>query len=298
MPEGLLWPDKIREGSIINTEERRRYFQNFTCGVLTADLQNRELIKKFVSKKANNQLESYIKDDDKAWAEDSDGETRVYVVKDENGKIALFFSIKCGLLIGENPKYKLNPAEREFVEIIYEAMVNDDQSALEGYYAYGTSEFGERIDTLFEVANKRLNIKKESKKTGQVETWRVEKCVSAIELRHLCKNEQYSVPENLGVPFGFGIFWEKIVPELIGITKKVGCKYIYLFAADKSEELGDGNIKSLVNYYKNDFKFYECEDDDLVIVKPDYDEDCYGLIQEVSMLESNREAVWHEFSDV
>lgn len=41
------------------------------------------------------------------------------------------------------------------------------------------------------------------------------------------------------------------------------------------------------------------EDDDLVIVKPDYDEDCYELIQEVSMLEHNqREAVWHEFSDV
>ena len=40
------------------------------------------------------------------------------------------------------------------------------------------------------------------------------------------------------------------------------------------------------------------EDDDLVIVKPDYDEDCYGLIQEVSMLEYNRESVWHEFSDV
>ena len=40
------------------------------------------------------------------------------------------------------------------------------------------------------------------------------------------------------------------------------------------------------------------EDDDLVIVKPDYDEDCYGLIQKVSMLEHNREAVWHEFSDV
>ena len=39
-------------------------------------------------------------------------------------------------------------------------------------------------------------------------------------------------------------------------------------------------------------------DDDLVIVKPDYDEDCYGLIQKVSMLEHNREAVWHEFSDV
>lgn len=266
--------------------------------MLTDNSQNKELIKKFVSKKANNQLESYIKNEDKAWAEDSEGETRVYVVKDEAGEIALFFSIKCGLLIGENPKYKLNPAERELAAIIYDAKVNNNQEALEGYYEYGTNEFGDRIDILFEIADRRIDAKKESKKTGQVENWRVEKCVSAIELRHLCKNEQYHIPEELGIPFGFGIFWEKIVPELIGITKKVGCKYIYLFAADKSEEFGDTDIKKLVNYYKNDFKFYECEDDDLVIVKPDYDEDCYGLIQEVCMLEDNREAVWHEFSDV
>lgn len=284
--------------NVINTEERRKYFQSFECEVLTANLKNKELIKGFISKKANNQLEVYIKNEDKAWAEDSDGETRVYVVKDENDEIALFFSIKCGLLIGENPKYKLNPAEREFVEIVFEAKKNDDQSALEGYYEYGTIEFGDRIDTLFELADKRLDVKKEAKKTGQVENWRVEKCVSAIELRHLCKNERYQAHSDLGVPFGFGIFWEKIVPKLMEITKSVGCKYIYLFAADKSDEFGDGNIKSLVNYYKNDFKFYECEDDDLVIVKPDYDEDCYGLIQEVSMLEHNREAVWHEFSDV
>lgn len=152
--------------NIINTEERRRYFQSFKCEVLTANLKNKELIKEFVSKKANNQLEAYIKNEDRAWAEDSDGETRVYVVKDETDEIALFFSVKCGLLIGENPKYKLNPAEREFVEIVFEAKKNDDQSALEGYYEYGMSEFGDRIDTLFELADKRFNAEKRSKKDG------------------------------------------------------------------------------------------------------------------------------------
>lgn len=82
--------------SIINTEERRAYFQNFNCEVLTANPQNRELIKAFVSNKANNQLGTYIKNEDKAWAEDSGGETRVYVVKDESGEIALFFLLNVG----------------------------------------------------------------------------------------------------------------------------------------------------------------------------------------------------------
>ena len=284
--------------STINTEERRKYFSKFTYEVLTANPKNIELLKKFVSKKANNKLESYIKNEDQAWAEDSDGETRVYLVKDEYGEIALFFSMKCGMLVGENPKYKLNPAEREFVDCIFDAKKEKDTEALTGYYNYGSSEFGDRIDVLFEMADKRLDAKKEAKETGQIENWRVEKCVSAIELRHLCKNENYKIPEGLGVPFGFGIFWEIIVPKLLEITKEIGCKYIYLFAADKSEEFGNHDIKKLVSYYKNAFKFYESEDDDLTIVKPDYDENCYGLIQEVSMLQKNREAVWHEFSDV
>ncbi len=95
------------EVGVINTEEKRNYFREFKCEVLTSNPKNKELIKEFVSKKAKNQLEHYIQDEDKAWAEDIDGETRVYLIKDKSGKIALFFSVKCGLLIGENIRYKL-----------------------------------------------------------------------------------------------------------------------------------------------------------------------------------------------
>lgn len=41
------------------------------------------MISSFVSKKVNNTLESYLRDEDKAWTEDLDGETRVYLVKDK-----------------------------------------------------------------------------------------------------------------------------------------------------------------------------------------------------------------------
>lgn len=107
-----------------------------------------------MSKKANNQLEAYIKDEDKAWAEDSDGETRVYLVKDGAGEIALFFSIKCGLLVVENPKYKLTPEEREYVGFIVDAKKKQDDEALNSYYGCGESEFGERIEVLFELADR------------------------------------------------------------------------------------------------------------------------------------------------
>ena len=65
----------------------------------------------------------------------------------------------------------------------------------------------------------------------------------------------------------------------------MGCKYIYLFAADRTEEFEVSNVRKLIRYYRNAFKFYECDEDDFIIVKPDYDKDCYGLIQEVNKLE-------------
>lgn len=81
-------------GNAINIVEKRNYFRKFKCEVLTSRSENKDLISEFISRKADNSLESYIKDEDKAWTEDLDGETRVYLVKDESGKIALFFSMK------------------------------------------------------------------------------------------------------------------------------------------------------------------------------------------------------------
>lgn len=237
----------------ITTEEKRNYFREFRCEILTSDPGNKELIKEFISKKAKNQLEHYIKDEDKAWAEDIDGETRVYLVKDKSDRIALFFSVKCGLLIGENPKYKLTEDEREFVDILMEAKKEGDEKARESYYDAGWSLYGERVDVLFEIADKRAESKKEARVMGQPENWKVEKCVSAIELRHLCKNEKYEVPEEVGIPLGFGLFWEKIVPFLLEITKQVGCKYIYLFAADKTEEFEVTNVKKTERPYGMSF---------------------------------------------
>ena len=78
------------------------------------------MLSEFVSKKANNTLEAYIRDEDKAWSEDLDGETRVYLVKDKSGNVALFFSVKCGLLVGENLEEKLSDEYQEFVDAVIE----------------------------------------------------------------------------------------------------------------------------------------------------------------------------------
>lgn len=282
----------------INTEERRKYFGHFKYEVLTSKPENRDLISRFVSKKANNSLESYIKDEDKAWAEDFSGETRVYLIKDESENVALFFSVKCGLLVGENSDEKLSEEYQDFVDAVIAVKREEDDEAIQQMYEAGLSMYGEYTDRLFEIADKRLDSKTEATEIGQSEnTINVPNCISAIELRHLCKNEKFRIPDDLGVPLGFGLFWEVIVPIIIDITKQVGCKYIYLFAADKTEEKEKTELRKLISYYKNELKFSECGEG-IKLVKPEYDNHCYGLIQKVTELEANREAVWHEFSDV
>lgn len=265
---------------------------------MTSKPENKELLSEFVSKKKNNSLEAYIKDENKAWAEDLDGETRVFLVKDKSGKVALFFSLKCGLLVGENLDEKLSDEHQEFVDTIIHVKIQKDQQALQNMYDAGFSMYGETVDRLFEIADRRLDTKTESAEIGQSEnTINVPNCISAIEFRHLCKNENFKTPQELDVPLGFGLFWEIIVPLIISITKQVGCKYIYLFAADKTEGHDEIEMKKLISHYKNNFKFSEC-DEGIKFIKPEYDNHCYGLIQSVSKLEANREAIWHEFSDI
>lgn len=292
----LVWFNS--EGININTNEKREYFRGFIPEVLTSKPNNKELIKNFVSKKANNKLEGYIQEEKRAWAEDSDGETRVYLIKDKRGEVALFFSLKCGLLVGEDQTDKLSDDQQMFVDSIVEMMYRDDEASLRNMYDAGESLYGEDIDKLFKIADRRLNLKTESTVIGQSEnTINVSNCISAIEFRHFCRNENYHVPEALGVPLGFGLFWEVIVPLVIDVTKLVGCKYLYLFAADQTQKEDKPEMRKLISYYKNTLKFSEC-DDWIKFVKPEYDNYCYGLVQEIGKLESNREAVWHEFSDV
>lgn len=260
---------------------------------MTSKENNKGIITEFQSQRNNNTLGDYLKNS--AWNEDLGGETRIYLVKDPDGCVALFFSLKCGLLFSKNQYDKLEDDERAFVDMIVDAKRSNDQETINGYYEYGSLEFSD-IDRLFEIAERRIHSKNEAQELGDGKnTLKVAECFSGIELRHFCRNENYKAPFDLKTPIGFGIFWEVIVREILKITQKIGCKYLYLFAADKTE---NSDIKKLVRYYKSALKFYECEEDDIIIIKPEYDEDCYGLIQEISKLSSNQDAIWQEFSDV
>lgn len=267
------------------------FFKKFKCEPLTAIPKNQELIQSFVANKNGKLLESYLKN--KAWKDDLEGETKVYLVKDENGQIALFFSIKCGLLYDQYGYDKLDESQLEFVNWVIEAKVKDDQRALDGYYACGEFEFND-VDKLFRIADEKIELKMEGKELGDtVNTLKVSSCYSAIEIQHFCKNSLYKLEENIKVSLGFGLFWEVIVPHILKVTNSVGCKYLYLFAAEQQKE--QGKPQKLLQYYKTALKFSDVEG--INIIKPSYDKYCYGMIQSIADLRENKETIWKGFSD-
>lgn len=271
--------------------KKKDYFQKFHIELLTSNERNRDAIISFSATEEGKPLEGYLKN--KAWEADTEGETKVYLVKDIRGSIALFFSIKCGLLYKRHLYDDLDEEKREFVNMLIDAKLNDDQDTLTSYYSSGMYSDFER-NQLFEIAGKRIELKMEEKEihVGKY-ALKVDECFSAIEIQHLCKNNAYKLMDEIDIPLGFGIFWEVIVPFVYQITNKVGCKYLYLFAADYTS---DQEVKKLIQYYKSELKF--CDIENMMILKPWYDKDCLGLMQEISKLQYNRNAVWEEFSDV
>ena len=100
----------------------------------------------------------------------------------------------------------------------------------------------------------------------------------------------------------------------------MGCKYVYLFAADNSdfsevidqtnncvkyskdydidseeevfgnESTSQENVKKLVSYYINNLKFRPVSE--YTILKPHFERTCYTLIQDVADLPRKRELIW------
>lgn len=145
---------------------------------------------------------------------------------------------------------------------------------------------------------------------------RVSKTFPGIVLTHFCKNENYSFPEKLLFPLGFYVFWEIIIKKVLEISELLGCQYLYLFAADRTEQASITGAASLydyiyadlldedenespyklVEYYKNELKFEEVQG--MTILKPSYDFQCFSLIQPISRLLENKEAAWIQHSDI
>lgn len=276
----------------VNSKE---YFQtNFEIERLSLDEANKKLIKNFTAPQIGKKLEEYLKE--KAWDDDLEGETKVYLIKDNTGFLVAFFSIKCGLLYDTRNYKKLSGDEFELTSLIYdlyEKELDDIPKTIEEYCECFDGIKEERKEELIKIAQQKYEDYKEVNESSTHNFKKVNSTYSAIEITHFCKNENYTYNIGLyhGVSFGGGLFWEQILPVIQGVIDVIGCRYLYLFAADNSDY---EKVKSLIRYYQDDLKFEELQD--LMVMKPDYDTKCTSMVQEVMDLERNRNSFWARYA--
>lgn len=114
---------------------------------------------------------------------------------------------------------------------------------------------------------------------------------SGIELVHFCANENtrdYWDETVEGQKLGVVVFWQFVVREVLEVMKHVGCQYIFLFAADKTDD------EELVSYYRDNLYFKEAVD--VSTAKPIYDLTCKFMYQETANLRSEREYFFDHYN--
>lgn len=275
----------------------REYFQSFRYELLTSSKNHKEEIKNFSSSIGQNTLQQYLQED--AWEDDLNGFTRVYLVKDGFGKIALFFSLRCSAVFTRNEfdqqYHILSPDQKEFVDGYSNVLKLGDTDRLLEYQEQLKSVFPDNYSTLLMIGERQYSRTKALGESLISSDLFVENCCPAIELQHFCKCENYTTPATIRFPLGFGLFWEKIVPLIVDISKQIGCEYLFLFAADHSE---NKDKKRLYSYYKDRLFFEDATDEGVEFLVTKHEEECPGLTQRIQSIIARREYAWQAYSDL
>ncbi len=318
----------------LSIEEQKKFlFDRLKTEPLRKTKENKEDIKAFVQTTKGEKISSYLINN--AWDDDCDRNTKVFLVRDQETKeIVFFYAINCGILFSELNIWNLSKDEKipfdKYVGAMQRLMTSnlskEDEEKANEQMSESMGELWEvvqepdRVSYLLSLADEKVQLLEEKREalseTGEGEhTQQVQETFPAIDIKFLGRNKEYKPEIQLDFRLGVYIFWEMIVPHLLEIAEKVGCKYIYLFAADNTEktekvvdvppmwtpnydpyededenEVAKEEIHTLVNYYIQELKFRYVSK--YKILKPHYERRCYTLIQEVESLHSNRESVW------
>lgn len=114
---------------------------------------------------------------------------------------------------------------------------------------------------------------------------------SGIELVHFCANERMKEKIEalkMGRRIGVIVFWKFVVDIILKIMKYVGCEYLFLFAADVSED------EELVSYYRSQLGFEEAEDRSTA--KPIYDFTCKFMYQSMKDLKKRQNDFFENYN--
>jgi len=317
----------------LTIEEQKKYlFERLQMESLCVSDKNRIDIECFEQATSGNKIAEYLRSD--AWDDDQDRNTKVFLIRDiVTNEIVYYFAINCGILYSEIEEIQLTNDEKgpfeRYIEAVRMAnrkgLTSTQQEAADEEYSdamialYNIVKNPDRTSYLINIAEHKASKKEEERDlfsdTEETEhTKNVQETFPAIDIKFLCRNKNYKPKIHLDFRIGVYIFWEIIVPHLLQVSEMVGCKYIYLFAADNSdrilsnmkepimftpdydpqadeEEFEKGEeVLRLVDYYQKELKFEFVTK--YKILKPHFERKCFTLVQEVANLQNNRDIVW------
>ena len=276
------------------TSEQIAILESLKCERLSSNENNMCLVDNFFNRR-NSSLEHTLKNE--AMEEDAEGSVAYYLIKDREDNILFFFSLKSGSLYDshfDTNVIKLLKTLNIFLQdSLADSKISEEQRIIlsslqekirshKGITKTDIEKIPRRKkDELFADLEKELN----------KNVTHVGKTYSSIEIVHFCSNnacddlwEKYGLPHSIGVI----VFWHFIVSKIIEIKNILGIQYLFLFAADLSEE------DSLIRYYSDKLDFLH--DTERATVKPIYDLSCEFMYQETKDLEERRRLFFENFN--
>ena len=274
------------------TAEQKAFLTTLRCERLSTHESNLRLVDSFENS-VNQNLETMLKGE--AYEQDQESQIAYYLIKNSEGDILFYFSLKCGLLYDSSREWE----NLSKLRVIYESLVNlnaeateEEQKTIAGILESIRSQQGIKKEDLWKLKRYAKNdIIEELQRETADHLKRVGKTFAGIEIVHFCVNEgmrDYWSSCPIQGKMGVVVFWNFLVPIVLDIMKLVGCQYLFLFAADLTPD------EILVNYYKSFLGFEDTASHSTAISL--YDFACKFLYQETKDLAVRREKFFDNFN--
>lgn len=277
------------------TSEQIALLESFKCERLSANPDNMRLVDNFFNRR-NLSLVNTLQNE--AMQEDSDGSIAYYVIKNKDNNILFFFSLKSGTLYDSHLDTNLIKLLKSLNSFVQNTLADPDltdkqKDDLHSFQEKIRSHKGITKYDLDKLPKKKEDLFADLEKELNRNVTHVGKTYSSIELVHFCANNEFDdVWLDYGMPHSIGVvvFWYFITNKILEVKELLGIQYLFLFAADLSED------RTLVNYYNSVLNFNR--DEERATVKPIYDLSCEFMYQETKDLAERRQAFLDNFNDI
>lgn len=263
------------------TLEQKAILDSFSVTRLKEDVSLLRDVSAFENSKNENLVDYLVGD---AFDDDDKNRCACYVIRDGDGDILCYFSIKCGLLYSEFEELRKFERFKNHKIKLMELEKRSDNAQVREYIEETKKKLQEAKEDIERLLGKFDSIPPNKQVT---------KSFPSIELTHFCVNEAYRKKwQTYGFStknrIGTTMFWHVIVGIIEKIRNLTGCEYLYLFAADATPD------RLLVNHYKNMMKLRE--EMTMSALQPIYDFNCTFLCAGIDLLLNARDEFYADFN--